>query len=86
MGLRGNRAPNKRLARAQHRIRLLQEEIHDYYANFRVSNDLLELRNLVTSAELIVRSALLRHETADCTFRATTQHAAGSAQHCPRSR
>jgi L-aspartate oxidase len=54
---------NKRLERAQHRIRLLQEEIHDYYANFRVTNDLLELRNLVTSAELIVRSAMLRHES-----------------------
>jgi L-aspartate oxidase len=54
---------NKRLARAQHRIRTLQEEIHDYYANFRVGNDLIELRNLVTSAELIVRSAMLRHES-----------------------
>ncbi|MBI4203518.1 MAG: FAD-binding protein, partial [Betaproteobacteria bacterium] len=54
---------NKRLERALNRIRLLQEEIHDYYANFRVTNDLLELRNLVTSAELIVRSALLRHES-----------------------
>ena len=54
---------NKRLARAGHRIRMLQEEIHDYYANFRVTNDLLELRNLVTSAELIVRSAMLRHES-----------------------
>ncbi|HSN39708.1 MAG TPA: L-aspartate oxidase [Burkholderiales bacterium] len=54
---------NKRLERALHRIRLLQEEIHDYYANFRVTNDLLELRNLVTTAELIVRSALMRHES-----------------------
>jgi len=54
---------NKRLERALHRIRLLQDEIHDYYANFRVSSDLLELRNLVTSAELIVRSALRRHES-----------------------
>jgi L-aspartate oxidase len=54
---------SKRLARAQHRIRVLQEEIHDYYANFRVTNDLLELRNLVTSAELIVKSAMLRHES-----------------------
>ena len=54
---------NKRLARAGHRIEMLQAEIHDYYANFRVTNDLLELRNLVTSAELIVRSATLRHES-----------------------
>ena len=54
---------NKRLERALHRIRLLQGEIHDYYATFRVTNDLLELRNLVTTAELIVRSALMRHES-----------------------
>ena len=54
---------NKRLERAQHRIRLLQEEIHEYYANFRVSNDLLELRNLVQTADLIVRCALLRKES-----------------------
>jgi L-aspartate oxidase len=54
---------NKRLARAQHRIATLQDEIHDYYANFRVGNDLIELRNLVTCAELIVKSAMLRHES-----------------------
>lgn len=54
---------NKRLERALNRIRLLQDEIQDFYANFRVTNDLLELRNLVTTAELIVRSALLRHES-----------------------
>ena len=54
---------NKRLARAMHRIRMLQEEIQEYYANFRVTNDLLELRNLVTAAGLIVRSALLRRES-----------------------
>jgi len=54
---------SKRLERAQHRIRLLQEEIHEYYANFRVSNDLLELRNLVQTADLIVRCALDRKES-----------------------
>jgi L-aspartate oxidase len=54
---------NKRLERAQHRIRLLQEEIYEYYSNFRVSNDLLELRNLVQTADLIVRCALARKES-----------------------
>ncbi len=53
----------KRLERALHRIALLRSEIDDYYANFRVSRDLLELRNLVDCAELIVRSALMRHES-----------------------
>jgi L-aspartate oxidase len=53
----------KRLARALHRIKLLRSEIDDYYANFRVNRDLLELRNLVDCAELIVRSALMRHES-----------------------
>jgi L-aspartate oxidase len=54
---------NKRLERAQHRIRLLEREIDDYYANFRISNDLIELRNLVLTAHLIIRSALRRHES-----------------------
>jgi L-aspartate oxidase len=53
----------KRLERALHRIQLLRSEIDDYYANFRVTRDLLELRNLVDCAELIVRSALMRHES-----------------------
>ena len=54
---------NKRLERALHRIELLKEEISEYYRNFRVSNDLLELRNLVLTAELIVRCAMARHES-----------------------
>ena len=53
----------KRLERALHRIKLLRSEIDDYYANFKVNRDLLELRNLVDCAELIVRSALMRHES-----------------------
>lgn len=54
---------NKRLERAEHRICMLEKEIDDYYANFRVSNDLIELRNLVLTAHLIVRSARRRHES-----------------------
>lgn len=53
----------KRLQRAQHRIRLLAREINDFYANFRISHDLIELRNLVVTADLIVRCALQRKES-----------------------
>ena len=54
---------DKRLQRALRRIELLQQEIHDYYANFRVSNNLLELRNLVTVARLIILCAMRRKES-----------------------
>jgi L-aspartate oxidase len=53
----------KRLERAQHRIDLLRQEVEDYYSAFRVTPDLIELRNLVEVADLIVRSALSRHES-----------------------
>ncbi len=54
---------NKRLQRAQRRIDLLKAEIHEYYSHYRVSHDLIELRNLITVAELIVRSAMARRES-----------------------
>jgi len=53
----------KRLERALHRVELLQREIDDYYRHFRVSNNLLELRNLVQVAELIIKSAMQRKES-----------------------
>lgn len=54
---------NKRLDRAAHRIALLQAEIQEFYGAFHVTRDLLELRNLVTVADLIVKSAQSRHES-----------------------
>ena len=53
----------KRLQRAQSRIKLMTEEVSDYYGHFRVTPDLIELRNLLQTADLIVRSALHRHES-----------------------
>ena len=53
----------KRLQRAAHRIKLLHNEIDDYYGHFRVTTDLVELRNLLQCADLIVQSALKRHES-----------------------
>jgi L-aspartate oxidase len=53
----------KRLERAKHRIDMLRQEVRDYYAHFRVTPDLIELRNLVEVADLIIRSALSRLES-----------------------
>lgn len=51
---------DKRLERAMHRIKLLNDEVHEFYSNFRVSKNLLELRNLLQVAELIVKCAMAR--------------------------
>ena len=54
---------DKRLERAAHRVKNLRKEVQDYYGNFRITADLIELRNLVTVADLIVRSARRRRES-----------------------
>ncbi|NQV64808.1 MAG: L-aspartate oxidase, partial [SAR86 cluster bacterium] len=54
---------NKRLQRARRRTRLLSQEVGEYYSNYKITNDLLELRNLITVAELIIQSAIRRQES-----------------------
>jgi L-aspartate oxidase len=71
---------DKRLERAAHRIALLKREIDEYYRHFRVSNDLIELRNLVDTADLIVRSAKLRHESRGLHFSLDYPHTDAEAR------
>ena len=70
----------KRLQRAQHRVQLLQKEIQDYYGNYKISPNLIELRNLVVCADLIVRSALARQESRGLHFTLDYPNTAPAAQ------
>jgi L-aspartate oxidase len=54
---------SKRLQRARRRVQLLNQEVAEYYSNYRISSDLIELRNLMKVADLIIQSAMQRRES-----------------------
>ena len=54
---------DKRLQRARRRVKLLQQEVSEYYSNYRISSDLIELRNLIQVADLMIQCAIRRKES-----------------------
>ena len=70
---------NKRLARAANRLQLLKQEVHEYYANYRVNSSLIELRNLIHVAELMVQAAQWRRESRGLHFNRDYPHAQSEA-------
>ena len=72
---------NKRLERAQHRIELLKSEVQEYYSNFKISKNLIELRNLVVVADIIIRAAAAKKE--NCGLHYNLDYAAKKKHHDP---